>query len=255
MNDPLLRVSQWCYEGVWSGLTAWLKVPRQPPSLPATEGESIATFRPSIGYLKYIKFFFWIGLVTLDVSLSILWFVVFCLSPFIGVLITPLALAVIVLPDIVAYIAIHLRYDTTWYLISDRSLRIRRGIWKIHETTITFENIQNIRLQQGPLQRWFGFSNLIVETAGGGGHAATGGTQHIGIFEGLDNAAEIREAMLRQLRRSKTTGLNDENREPEQAAMHLNTFGSRPDVELLKKMRDLTAAIESKTTWSSTPRS
>jgi uncharacterized membrane protein YdbT with pleckstrin-like domain len=44
-----------------------------------------------------------------------------------------------------AYIAIHLRYDTTWYVHGDRSLRIRRGIWVIHETTLTFENIQNVK--------------------------------------------------------------------------------------------------------------
>ncbi len=183
--------------------------------------------------------------MVIDVALSVLWFVIFCLSPFIGVLITPLALSVIILPDIVAYIAIHLRYDTTWYLISDRSLRIRRGIWKIHETTITFENIQNIRLQQGPLQRWFGFSNLIVETAGGGGHAAAGGTGHLGIFEGLDNAAEIREAMLLKLRKCKTAGLNDESQEKDRHSANAIMLGKQ-DVELLRKMRDLTAAIEAK---------
>ena len=47
--------------------------------------------------------------------------------------------------------------------------RIRRGIWIIHETTITFENVQNVVVQQGPLQRWYGIANVLIETAGGGG--------------------------------------------------------------------------------------
>jgi membrane protein YdbS with pleckstrin-like domain len=80
----------------------------------------------------------------------------------------PVALAVAVVPDIVAYIAIHLRYDTTWYVLSRRSLRIRGGIWVIHEATITFENIQNVTVESGPIERWFGISNVIVDTAGGG---------------------------------------------------------------------------------------
>ena len=174
-----------------------------------------------------------------------MWLVIFFFFPLFGLLITPLALAVIVLPDIVAYIAIHLRYDTTWYLISDRSLRIRRGIWTIHETTITFENIQNIRLQQGPLQRWFGFANLIVETAGGGGHVPQSGGGHVGIFEGLDNASEIREAMLVKLRQCRSAGLGDEVRKAANKQSNAMELGSH-DIEFLRQIRDLTKSIASK---------
>src|SRR5262252_829179 len=77
-------------------------------------------------------------------ALLIAWLAITAASFRIGLLLAPLALAVMVLPDIVAYVAIHLRYDTTWYVLTHRSLRIRRGIWVIHETTITFENVQNV---------------------------------------------------------------------------------------------------------------
>ena len=63
------------------------------------------------------------------------------------------------------YVALHLRYDTTWYVVTDRSLRIRRGIWVIEETTITFENVQNVSITQGPLERAFGIATLVVDTA------------------------------------------------------------------------------------------
>ena len=81
--------------------------------------------------------------------------------PWLGALLALPAAAVAILPDIVAYVAIHLRYDTTWYVIGRRSLRIRRGIWIINETTITFENVQNIHITQGPLQRYFGIADLV----------------------------------------------------------------------------------------------
>jgi uncharacterized membrane protein YdbT with pleckstrin-like domain len=75
---------------------------------------------------------------------------------------------VLIAPDVIAYVGLHLRYDTTWYVFTDRSLRIRRGIWVIHETTITFENVQNVAVAQGPVQRYFGIADVIVQTAGGG---------------------------------------------------------------------------------------
>ena len=68
------------------------------------------------------------GLIAIDLVLTILWLILLFNVPLIGILIAPLAWAVIIVPDIVVYIAIHLRYDTTWYVLSDRTLRIRRGI-------------------------------------------------------------------------------------------------------------------------------
>ncbi|MFY8202098.1 MAG: PH domain-containing protein [Pirellula staleyi] len=203
---------EWCYRGVWGILTKYFCLPEGPPKLPTLEGESVEYLRPSISYLNYQKFLFWIGLFVIDIILSVLWAMFTLWWPLGGLLTAPLWLIVIIAPDIVAYIAIHLRYDTTWYVLSDRSMRIRRGLWSIHETTITFENIQNVHISQGPLQRWFGFANLMVMTAGGGG----GSTQerasmgpHVGLLEGLDNAAELRTRIL--ARGQSTAGLGDDH--------------------------------------------
>jgi hypothetical protein len=138
-----------------------------------------------------------------------------------------------------AYVAIHLRYDTTWYIISDRSLRIRRGIWIIHETTITFENIQNVMVDQGPLQRFFGIADVVVMTAGGGGggHGNEGGGMgagHHGLMEGIDNAPAIRDLIMSRLRRSKAAGLGDEHH---QAARQANQF-SPAHLAALREIRD-----------------
>ena len=215
MSQRVEQVSQWIYQGLWGVLTHWFRVPDRPPTLPAVAGEAIQSFQPAQGFLRYLKFQFWVALIVVDALLVIGWLALGVASPLAGVLITPLALFLIIAPDVVAYLAIHLRFDTTWYVVSDRSLRIRRGIWIIHETTITFENVQNVTISQGPLQRWFGIADVVVETAGGSGgrgeqHAAFA-AGHQGLIEGLANAPQIRDLILSRLRRSRSAGLGDDH--------------------------------------------
>src|SRR5215213_2997075 len=212
------RAAEWMYHGLWRVLAGWFRVPKEPPTLPAREGEYLASFRPAPGFLRYLRFWFWLVLVAVDVGLTAA-YVAAAAALVIGglwwvaLLLLPVALFVIVVPDVFAYVAIHLRYDTTWYVMTDRSLRIRRGIMVIHETTITFENVQNLKLRQGPVQRHFGISDLVVDTAGSGGaqgHQGNTGVSHRGVIEGIDNAPEIRERILSRMRKSRTAGLGDE---------------------------------------------
>src|SRR5262245_42851572 len=121
------KTSAWLYRGIWGGLTNWFHVPSAAPTLPLSPGEHLQSFRPSEGFLRYLKFRFWVALFIFDVALFIAWLSITLASLFIGLWLAPLAFALIVLPDIVAYVAIHLRYDTTWYVVTHRSLRIRRG--------------------------------------------------------------------------------------------------------------------------------
>ena len=94
------------------------------------------------------------------------------------------------------------RTIVTMYMITDTSLRIREGLIVVRERTMTFANIQNLSICQGPLQRLLGIADLKVRTAGGGGGQGQGQGQaektgsanmHLGYFRGVDNAAEIRE--------------------------------------------------------------
>jgi len=126
----------------------------------------------------------------------------------------------VTVPLILGYLGIHLRYDTTWYVLSQRSLRIRSGIWTIGEATITFENIQNVTVESGPIERYFAIANVIVDTAGGssggGEHGKKGASNlHRGILAGVSNAPEIRQLVLSRLSQSKVTGLGDESLLPE----------------------------------------
>ena len=202
MSRAVHTSTEWIYRGIWKVLVDWFRVPQHPPDLPVREGEYIVRFQPGEGFLRYLKSIFWIVAVLIDAALTAAYIgiAIACIVGgiwWLAVLLLPIALFLIVVPDIVAYVAIHLRYDTTWYVMTDRSLRIRRGIWIIRETTITFENVQNVKVRQGPLQRHFGIANLIVETAGGGGggpHGNSGASaMHTGVIEGIANAQELRD--------------------------------------------------------------
>ena len=221
MTGRVEQASAWLYRGAWGVLTRWFRVPADPPTLPTLSGEVIESFQPAPGFLQYLKFQFWVLLAIIDVAIMAAWLALTVAFPAVGLLLLPVALFIAIAPDIVAYVAIHLRYDTTWYVLTDRSLRIRRGIWIIHETTITFENVQNVSVNQGPLQRYFGIADVLVETAGGGGrdphqgHRGGGGA-HRGLIEGVADAVRIRDLLVSRMRRSRTAGLGDE--EPEETA-------------------------------------
>jgi len=239
-NEPARQV----YRGVWAVLAGFFKVPQQPPTLLALAGEGVDSFRPSRGFLDYLKFQFWLAFLLIDGALFVLWVILLVNAPLAGILLFPVFLILAFLPDILAYVALHLRYDTTWYVMSDRSLRIRRGIWVIRETTITFENVQNVEMKQGPLQRHFGFANLIVQTAGGGGATTKEGhtNPHVGLIEGIADAQRIRDVIMTRVRRSRRAGLGDER--PDQAFVRAPRAGWSPaHIEALRAIRDEIAAL------------
>lgn len=215
MSKAIDQAAAQVYRGIWRGLVQWFKVPADPPTLPTHAGEQLERFKPAEGYLRYLMLFFWIGLVIIDLFFLAIWIASFAISPVLGLALLPVFLAVAILPDIVAYVAVHVRYDTTWYVLSDRSVRIRRGVWVITETTITFENVQDVKINQGPIQRVYGISDIVIQTAGGGGAAAgqhsTQTASHIGRIEGVADAARIRDLIMNRVRQSRSAGLGDEH--------------------------------------------
>jgi uncharacterized membrane protein YdbT with pleckstrin-like domain len=71
--------------------------------------------------------------------------------------------------------------------------------------------VQNVTIEQGPLQRAFGIADLRVQTAGGGGGGEQPGlrSMHTGILRGIDNAQVLRETVLARLRSAADAGLGD----------------------------------------------
>jgi membrane protein YdbS with pleckstrin-like domain len=127
-----------------------------------------------------------------------------------------LAVAGFVLQLPLGPLLVRLDYEMRWYIVTDRSLRIREGILHVREQTMTFSNIQNLSIQQGPVQRLFGIEDLKVRTAGGGeseaeqhGKHAAHENMHEGFFRGVRDAASIRDAILVRLKGQRDTGLGE----------------------------------------------
>ena len=153
----------------------------------------------------------------------------------------------------VSYAMLRLDYEMRWYIVGERSLRIREGIASVREQTMTYANIQNIAIRQGPLQRLLGISDLEVQTAGGGAgegaggaHGQTGARMHVGTFRGVDDAEAIRDVIREQVRRYRDAGLGDPDDAPS-AALPARAVGEAAAVhaarEVLDAARGLRAAL------------
>ncbi|MFG0276194.1 MAG: PH domain-containing protein [Phycisphaerales bacterium] len=205
------RAAAWIYRGLWGVIVSWLRVPALPDDLPSAAGEAPTRFHPAPGFLRYLKFFFWFALIAIDLAIMLAWALLFANQRMAGWILLGPALVLAIVPDVLAYIAIHLRYDTTWYVMTDRALRIRRGVWSINEITITFENVQNVKITQGPVQRIFSISNLAIETAGSGGGEQGGAVSNQALIEGVSEAEALRDRIMARVRRSRSAGLGDED--------------------------------------------
>jgi membrane protein YdbS with pleckstrin-like domain len=207
-----------------------LRVPPE-PHLPAGAADTARVFRASKRYLQLKllnwgvgQFFTLVGLVAALVALHFVaegtlevfekvphkaiilrfagWFEVIGVIGFLVQL--PLSLVPVILD-----------WEMRWYIVTDRSLRIREGVWRVSEMTLTFANVQEVSIRQGPIERLFGIANLRVRTAGGGGQINPQHPQseeksgHIGYFRGVDNAPAIRDLILERLKRLRDAGLGD----------------------------------------------
>jgi len=233
------------YRGVWAVARGWFRVPEQAPTLPVHAGGHVDAMRPALGYLRYLKLQFWLLFALIALVTLAAWIGLTIAFPVVGAALAIPALLLVAVPRIIAFVAMHLRYDTTWYVLSDSSMRLRRGIWVIHEATITYENVQNVMVRQGPVQRYFGIANVMVQTAGGGvsagPHGATSSGGHHGLLEGVADAAALRDLIMDRVRASRHTGLGDERRAGEVTGVswtpeHLDALRSiRDAVKLLQR--------------------
>ena len=129
-----------------------------------------------------------------------------------GASVLAIACTLTLLLFLLTYFMVRLDYDMRYYIVTDRSLRIRQGALVIQESTYTFANVQNLNIVQGPIDRLLGVASVRIETAGGG--AASGkqqiGSFHHGVIAGIENAEEVRDRILELLRAYRDAGLGDE---------------------------------------------
>lgn len=179
-----------------------MKTPLDPPEAPAGSQGSVQIFRASPRYLSYRLLGYW-----LLFGLAWLGWLVGAVAALAGrepgavVVLFVVALPLAAL-QFVAYFATRLDFDQRYYVLTDRSLRVRSGAIVVTEMTVTHANVQNLTVEQGPLQKLFGIADLRVQTAGGGASHGKGqhDTGHAIQFAGIENAAEVRDRVLAYLR-------------------------------------------------------
>ncbi len=148
-----------------------------------------------------------------------------------------------------SYGIVRLDFDLRWYILSDRSLRIREGILQLREKTVTFANIQQISIRQNPLQRALGISDVQVTTAGGGSGGgegtpgAHGESMHEAYFRGVNNAEEIRSVIRERVRLHRDTGLGDPDEPVPSLAPEAEPDVLRAARELRDEMRALCVEV------------
>jgi len=199
-----------------------LKVPPE-PALPPGSRESVQVFRAAENFYRLLLARWGIkqvsAVIGIVVSLTLLAHVGRNWSPKVQLLVQVaewLGVASFVMQIPFTFLMVRLDYELRWYIVTDRSLRIRSGLLHVREMTMTFANIQHLSVHQGPLQRLLGLYDLTVRTAGGGGaegdethHGAESSVTHIGHFHGVENAPAIRDLILERMKRVRDAGLGD----------------------------------------------
>ena len=231
-------------------LLAILKVPPEPLD-PMGEVKMLKVFRAAQGYYRYRMLQYLIGqavLFTMGLGIAIgLFFTPKINQPLLIIGVT-CGVCLLFLQSAFAYAMVRLDFEMRWYKITDRSLRIREGITHVREMTMTFANIQNLTISQGPLQKLFGISDLKVQSAGGGGTGMHSNQEQAGMFNahtayfrGVDNAAAIRDMMLDRLKHLKDGGLGDHEdaRLKAEAAIAAHTHGEAIPVEALHILQEI----------------
>lgn len=207
------------YESAKAMLLRVLRVPPEPTD-PMGAASSLLVFRASPRYYSY-KLLGWalqhaFALAGLGIGYVVVMKATSGAPPAVRSVVRALEiLAILAVPPsiVLSWFLLRLDYELRWYKVTDRSLRIREGVMDVRETTMTFANVQNLTLDQGPIQRLFGIADLRIQSAGGGMQEPRreGAVRelHVAVFRGVDNAGVIRDMVAERLRLFRDAGLGD----------------------------------------------
>lgn len=224
-------------------LEPFLKLPPDVPETPPGSTASARVFRADPRYLTYRYAPLLFGAAAAAIGM---------LGGSLAVLASdePVALFIIlgvtvylVFQFVASFALVRLDWEMRYYVVTDRALRIREGAWIIRELTLTFLNVQNVSIEQGPLERLFGISNVVVQTAGGGGGDSSGSgstSGHRATLRGVSNAPELRDLIRGRLAEAKRdAGLGDTDDHHEAAS----GGALEAHVTLLREIREESAAL------------
>jgi hypothetical protein len=152
---------------------------------------------------------------------------------------------------VVSGLFLKLSWELRWYLVGEECLRIREGLWRLTEQTMTISKIQNMTVRQGPLQKLFGIEDLEIHTAGGGasskksGHGGEDQGVHQGVFRGIEDATALRNRIQTQLASFRGAGLggHEEDQRPAESRGRVTEGALAAARNLLTEARLLKEAV------------
>jgi membrane protein YdbS with pleckstrin-like domain len=214
-----------------------LKLRFEPPALP--EGsQTLRRLKPSERYLTYAYAAALLGHAMPALVAPVLLLVAGLAG---GPVVIPLIVMAILILSVglmslgIALVAVRLDWELRDYLIGSLSLRLRAGAFIQRELTLSYANVQNVEVTQGPIERLFGFKSLVVSTAGGRSvkPGAHGANSHEARLVGLEDAEAVRDLILGALRQHRDAGLGEPSHEPPQTR-----------TRLLEEIRDAAAGLQ-----------
>ncbi len=101
---------------------------------------------------------------------------------------------------IVSEIYSRMSYNRWFYEFTNDGLKLERGIiWKRY-SNVPYERIQNVDIRRGIIARTFGFSSLMIQTAGYSAQSYAEG--YIPAIE-MGKAEKLREFVMKKITRAK----------------------------------------------------
>jgi len=116
-------------------------------------------FGPEAAYRTYLS------VVTPIVVLFILLFIVFPLAMF-GIYGLVAGLVILIVAGGFTLLWARLYFDTVVYNLNETEIAWRRGVWFRQTGIVPYNRITNVDILQGPVMRYFGISDLRIQTAG-----------------------------------------------------------------------------------------
>lgn len=143
-----------------------------------------------------------------------------------------------------SFVATFLSAKSQAYLLSDRSLRIRRGLWIYKEITLSLKNIQKVKISQNILERLWGIGTVEVRTAGGGAVSKkdekNNDKSHAGELVGMLDPFDMRELVNSAIENASSAAATANASHPGDESLP-----EKPSPELKQAIEELSLASKS----------
>lgn len=143
-------------------------------------------------------------------AVFVVMFLSFAFSSLIGLILGTENIMAIIVVSIIVYICLviviaeiysNMTYNRWFYEFTPTNLKVEKGIiWKKY-SNIPYERVQNVDIHRGILARVFGFSSVMIQTAGMSYSPRGGGMNAEGYIPAVtpNDAERIREFLMKKI--------------------------------------------------------